>query len=245
MSAMQGEISPRTAVFSIVTLLVVTVGGIVGVTRYLAGPAVRPERDTRAARPAAVAEEPVADYTGSDIGVIAARNLFKVEEHAKASPVVTAPLPLPTPPPKPPPQVRPYTPPPARPAGPKLVFTGVVELPAGTFALIENLDTSRSLYARVGGMAFDYQVVAVSAKSVTLQKMDQMLTLVAGEGKPEEKPAAPATPATPAQPAAQPANQPPAATAVVTPPTGAPSSGFTGNPGGYRGRGRMRTADGT
>lgn len=96
-----------------------------------------------------------------------------------------------------------------------IACTGIVEVPSGLLALLENIPTKESQYVPAGGSAFGYQVANIGDDNVTLSKDGVTTTLNVGENKvnntsgpsPAPAPAASPTPPTPA--AGPPAGMPP------------------------------------
>jgi len=234
MNSLRGtDVSPRAAVLSILALVVLIGGAVFGVLKLLnvhagsdiTSAAHRPQSQTAVADShLAAGNEPLLT-PGGEYGMIAARRLFQpLPTYLAASATVQAPVvpPLKVPPLKIVPRAKPIAP--ARPAGPRLALTGVVELPNGTFALLENLDTAKSQYVRIGGTAFDCQLVELTAQTAVLKCRGQNITLKLGENKPDEQPVA--TPA-----AAPAAGTPAPAGGNPTPPNGAqpatPAGGAT------------------
>lgn len=114
--------------------------------------------------------------------------------------------------------------------GSNLAFTGIVDTPDGTKALIENTNTAETKYVGIGDRAFGMMVTDVNSRSVSLDAGGRPMELAIGENKPDTPtgpapgaPGAPGAPAAAGQQAGQPAQ--PASVNV------APAPG-SGNPGG-------------
>jgi len=197
------QITPRTAIFSILALVVVLSGVIVTVRKMTdTSPAyaVAPKTskgagvdvkidETRGSKVAAAAA------SDSPYAIIVERNLFR--------PVTGAPEQSGTPggskPPAPP--VKPPLPPmPVAPQGnidevkKNIAFTGAVGMPSGQMALLENLQSKETKFVTQGESAFGYRVMTISSQLVVLEKNGLQFTLSMGENKPDA-PAAPAKPA--------------------------------------------------
>ena len=156
------EITPRTAFFSIGALVLVTVGTVFGVKSFLAGPSTPPavivkeQTAKENGTTLTVTANGKATETGNDqrtYAVITQRNLF--------APVIKPPAPV-TPPVKatvkPPPVAPRNRVPPVMPSHPmtpsidtkNIAFTGIVTLPSGTYALLEELSTKPTSTIPVG-----------------------------------------------------------------------------------------------
>ena len=242
------EITPRTAFFSIGALVLVTVGTVFGVKSFLAGPSTPPavivkeQTAKENGTTLTVTANGKATETGNDqrtYAVITQRNLF--------APVIKPPAPV-TPPVKatvkPPPVAPRNRVPPVMPSHPmtpsidtkNIAFTGIVTLPSGTYALLEELSTQKTEYVLVGGSAFNFRVASLVDKTVTLEQNGQMATLALGDHKPD-------APAGTASPAATP-NSGSTQTAPA-PVTDQPTDTNTGGDRPRRfGRRRMRTDNG-
>lgn len=241
------DVSPRAALFSIFGLIVVMTGAIFGIVKLMnRAPAVEPAVPPAALQSATFA--PASSKTtpvkvSRNYRLIVKRNLFR--STGKAAPAGSGPLnPLPigvlnaknsatvTK------IVPPFTPP--KPTGPKLAYTGHVEIAGVTYALIENLDQSVAQYTRVDGMAFGCRLTEIAARYVTLDQNGQKITLQIGDNKVEDL-------SRPQAAAAQPPNPAPAAAQPAPTPTPAPANtgnrGFGGRfqgGGGNPGRGNNR-----
>jgi len=227
------DISPRTALFSIVVLVLATAGVLAVVMKLINAPASSRERNEAnlppvTGQPASVTArgpEKIVEssFSQPDYGVIVARNLFRPTETAVAVTASPSPLPIPGPAPAtrsgsvPPLKLfvnnNPTTPPVEQ---PKLAYTGVVVIADETYALIEHLDTHEAQYVSKGGTAFECKVVEITPISVAIEYMGTPFTLKLGENKKEPEPTPP--------PAAQQGNQPPS--------DGQPSAGGPPGSGG-------------
>ena len=187
------QVTPRTAVYSIIVLVAVLGSAVVAVRKMadtspvhaVAGkPAVKSgkvdvkidEKKAVSAKDALKAEDPYA--------IIAERNLFSpVGSSSTAS--MPAKLPTSAPPPKPsiPPMTLPV------PMGnidevkKHVAFTGAVGMPSGQQALLENLQTKETKFVGQGESAFGYRVVTISSQLVVLEKNNLQFTLTMGENK--------------------------------------------------------------
>lgn len=196
------EISPRTALFSVVALLAVSAGVIVGIVKFAGGTsgetADHPTRQSirHSSSPTAKAETTGEDRGADDArsyDVIVSRNIFRspaTGQTITAQPAGTsASAAVPTPPPSktntppPPPSQRDNTPHRAR---PRIACTGIVNIDGVTYALLENLDLQRAQYTALNGMAFGYQLIDIRAQSVTLAANGETVMLRVGENKSEE-----------------------------------------------------------
>ena len=205
------EITPRTAAYCIIVLMVV-LGSAIVVVRRMADtspvravpgkPAFRTGKvdvkidERKGARPTDLAkcEDPYA--------VIAERNLFAPV--AASSAAVAEPTKAPTPaPPKQgiPPMSLPV------PMGnidevkKHVAFTGAVGMPSGQQALLENLQTKEAKFVGQGESAFGYRVITISSQLVVLEKNNLQFTLAMGENKADvPPPAAPKPGGQPDQP---------------------------------------------
>jgi hypothetical protein len=229
------DVSPKTALISILVFLLVAGGAIFGLVKLLTGssgttaavePDLRPAITAAAKAPAKNTAVPVT----TDDAIIVKRNLFRLSG-APVGPIIPPNADMPPPPFG---NVAPVTPPAfvPPPPQPKLAYTGIVEIAGKNYALIENLESKMAEYICVGSMAFGYKLLDVNAEFATIEVTGQPVTLNMGANKVEETTAKPAEPA-PAAPAAQPAATPPAATATPEP---APGNRFPNREG--RGRGR-------
>lgn len=70
-------------------------------------------------------------------------------------------------------------------SGVNLAYTGLVDVPSGPLALIENITTCEAKYVGVGDSAFGMRVVSVSPRSVSLDGGSGSVRLAIGENKPE------------------------------------------------------------
>lgn len=210
------EVTPRAALISIAVLLLVTAGVATLVLNRLKGASTEASRHpARPATHAATASATTAAaLTPADYHVIVTRNLF-APEHVTGS-ALASPPPIP-PPPIPPRIVVPplrIPPPTSAPPKPRLAYTGDIELPTGTFALLETLDTHEAQYCRVGGMAFGWTVQEITPRFVVLDQQGNRVMLNLGENKIEVTESANT-------------NKPPAATNVGTPATATASAAST------------------
>jgi len=82
-----------------------------------------------------------------------------------------------------------------------LAFTGLVEMPTGRQALLENLQSKETRFVGSGETAFGYRLVSISDSSVRLEKDGATFALNMGENKPDTEPGAKAgAPAGPSPP---------------------------------------------
>ncbi|HEX2949481.1 MAG TPA: hypothetical protein VHV83_07925 [Armatimonadota bacterium] len=234
------DISPRAAFLSVTVLVILTIGTITGVMKIM-NPGTA--SNTASLRPhTKQTDESIQESDASDThdySVISERNLFHSTGHVPAA--------LPSPPSLPvspvikvPPVViqtgKPVVMPPP---GPRFAYTGMVDLPTGTYVLLEELDSKRSQYVRVGDMAFGCKVISATENTVTLDQHGEQITLNYGANKIEDL----GTPT--AKPEASALNQPNATTpdnkqstdapANVNP-NGIPSWGAPGSNRRFRGR---------
>jgi len=72
-----------------------------------------------------------------------------------------------------------------------LAFTGVVETPDGTQALIENIQTKECRFVKQGDNAFGCRVTNINSQILSLEKDGSSFTLNIGENKPDSGGAAP------------------------------------------------------
>lgn len=68
----------------------------------------------------------------------------------------------------------------------QIAFTGMVELPTGKFALLENIETKEAQYVQVGSSAFGCTVLDASSSMATISKNGEKSTLLLGANKVEE-----------------------------------------------------------
>ncbi|MHB0998420.1 MAG: hypothetical protein ACYC27_04160 [Armatimonadota bacterium] len=78
-----------------------------------------------------------------------------------------------------------------------IAFTGIVNIPEGTMALLENTSTSESKYVAVGDTAFGMQVVDINPRTVSLSTGMDTIILSLGENKKESNAVTPQTTAAP------------------------------------------------
>jgi hypothetical protein len=234
------EVSPRTAVFSLLGLLLLSGGVVFGVVRMHNAPAEEPALRPKAARPAVTAPAPAttaADTATTKAGgkdayaVIVTRNLFggmvstppvTKKYTGPLSPFAGKPLPV----------VTPFNPTVTTPEvpRPKLAYTGLVEVAGVTYALIESPEYDIAQYTRVGGTAFGCKVTAIGTQLISVEYQGASFDLMLGENKTDVPIAPPKATAPPAQPAP---NAQPAANPNGTPPQ---NGQF---PNGFRGRGNF------
>jgi hypothetical protein len=247
------EVTPRTALLSIVGLVLATAGVLTAVVKLVNAPSSSAEAPERVEAPVATASAPelnsgktaVEPLGTPDYAVIVKRNLFRPTGKIAVAPPVAPPIQAPPPIPRftgvPPfipfassePTV-PILPP------PPLAFTGVVEIAGETYALIEHLESKEAQYVPLDGTAFDCTVTQIAARSIGLEYAGRPFTLDLGENKTEPEPTPPA-----AQPSAPPGGGTPPGGAAPSG-TGRPTPGSfrTGTPpqpgssGGFSGRGR-------
>ena len=213
------DISPRTAVMSLVALALVTGGVMMLVIKMTHGgagsPGVKPTRTATAQNTAAATTLAPVSKAPADYAIIAARNLFRVPAApTEGQPAATTTTTTTVATAKPIFNLTPSKP--TAPPRPSLACTGIVEVGGDTYALIEQLDQQLAQYTRVGGTAFDCSLVSIDARSVTMAYGGEQFTLALGDNKVD-------TPATPPAGAA-PTGQPGTATAAGTAPrpTGPP-----------------------
>jgi len=224
------EVTPRTALLSIVVLLLATAGVLTAVVKVLNGPSSSAGTPEKAGAPitAAKASGDGGKYAPApagkaDYGVIAKRNLFhspRKIEVAAVAPVAPPPFPTKK-------QTEPFNPFRSGPTTPEmtpppLAFTGVVEVGGETYALIEHLESHDAQYVPVGGKAFGCTVTEINARAVSLEIGNTPFMLNIGENKTEPEPTPP--------PAAQQNNRQPG---------GAPPDGAAQPGGGQPGEGRF------
>ncbi len=114
----------------------------------------------------------------------------------------------------------------------KIAFTGVVQSPDGIYALLENLATGETRYARTGDNAFGMQVTDVNPSMVSLDSGGQPMRLMIGENKTDTTATPTPTPGAPPQPPG------PGASPPSGPPPGMPGAmpSFGDGNSGRRGR---------
>jgi len=201
------EISPKTALFSIGALVLVTAGVLTVIVKTVnrtsteKPPPLVVDAHDAGKRPRTTPEQSGAP----DYHVIMQRDLFRP----------------PNPPAPPPPiavpalgeshgvvntvEVPPFAPPkeaPPRPPRPRLSYTGCVEFGGETYALLENLDLDVAQYTRENGVAFGCVLVAIAPRAVTMERDGETFLLKLGEDKPDATPAAEPPPADGPPPAA-------------------------------------------
>jgi hypothetical protein len=71
-----------------------------------------------------------------------------------------------------------------------LAYTGMVELPGGPQALIENISGKETAWKKVGESAFGCRVVSISERSISMEKDGTPFNLSIGENKPDTDPGA-------------------------------------------------------
>lgn len=185
------NISPRAAFFSIVILLALMAGTVALVFKMLNGggnsgadgsprkPGIAQRKDD--------AQVDASIAAGDDYSIIVKRNLFQA-----AAPKLTAALSVVGKPTDPPvfsfttTPVMNSTPVVPTNAGPHLAYTGMVELPDGAYALLENLDSQQSQYVKIGEAAFGYKVVEATTLTVTLEQHGDRTMLNLGANKKED-----------------------------------------------------------
>lgn len=147
--------------------------------------------------------------------VIAERNIFKPVSASAAAPPPAPSAPVPPMPVGPIPGAGLGAPGGGPPGNAKIAFTGAVQTPDGMYALLENLTSGETRYAKAGESAFGMQVTQVSQAMVSLNNGGQPMNLMMGENKTDTAAAAP----TPPGPGGPP--QPPGPPAMAAP-AGAP-----------------------
>lgn len=216
----QGKaISPRAAFFSIAAMVLLMTGMVVVVVKMIGGSSSAGDTDVASTAntdvPATTEKGKTSKPTmAHDYALIATRNLFQPPTVAS-----TEPAPVSTDTPVAPPPVFSFTPSTPEPTqgtpdtgSPHLAYTGMVELPSGRYALLENLDSKESIYARIGSAAFGCTVVDATSNTVTLEQNGDLVTLNFGANKAEDLGVT-----TPKADAAPPTGQP---NATPTPPPG-------------------------
>lgn len=239
-------ISPRTVFFSIAAMALLMTGTVVVIIKMVGGSSSANDngvaRTATTNAPARIEHNTTSTSTlAHDYALIAKRNLFQPSTVASTISVpVSTELPKPTAPSTPVFTFTPSTPVSGEPSitPPHLAYTGMVELPSGHYALLENLDTKESIYARIGSTAFGYTVVDATSNTVSLEQNGDLVTLNFGANKAEDlgvtTPSANATPQT-GQPTTTPNPDNTTGSGGAQPPTMNP------NRNNYGGRGRFRS----
>ena len=181
------EVSSRTAVIAALAVVLVTAGGATLIVRALTEPAVEPLELTTPTSKASPATTPATSgmpeqgdspITGQAYDLIVQRGLFQ------PSPVALAPeAPLPA-------LIEFDLPEPlwaqAPPESAPLVYcTGIVEITAQAYALLENGEPGIGEYAPVGGMALGYRVLEIGADYVVVESGGETSELSIRNNKPD------------------------------------------------------------
>ena len=182
------EVSSRTAVIAALAVVLVTAGGATLIVRALTEPAVEPlvlTTPTSEASPATtraatsgLPEQGDSLLIGQAYDLIVQRGLFQ------PSPVALAPeAPLPA-------LIEFDLPEPlwaqAPPESAPLVYcTGIVEIAAQAYALLENGEPGIGEYAPVGGMALGYRVLEIAADYVVVESGGETSALSIRNNKPD------------------------------------------------------------
>jgi len=69
-----------------------------------------------------------------------------------------------------------------------IAFTGLIETPEGTQAMLENLSGKEVRFLRCGETAFGCRLVSVTPEAAQLEKDGIRFTLAIGENKPDTEP---------------------------------------------------------
>jgi len=182
------EVSSRTAVIAVLTVVLVTAGGATLIMRALTEPAVEPLELTTPTSKASPATTRAATsglpgqgdspIMGQAYDLIVQRDLFQPSPAASAA---EAPLPA---------LIEFELPEPLMAWGPpesasSVYCTGIVEITGQAYALLENGEPGIGEYAPVGGMALGYRVLEIGADYVVVESRGQTSQLSIRNDKPE------------------------------------------------------------
>lgn len=202
MNKMQStDISPKTALLSIIGFLAVSGVAITFIVRMVSGtpaetvnrPSLRPAAQISAITRGKAQAKPLA---ADAYNIIVARNLFNSGAPKVVASTTQPPLVIETKTPPPTTPVAPFTPVVVtptmpKPARPKLAYTGLVEIAGQSYALLENLELGLAQYTRAGSTVFGCTLVAISPREVMLEQEGETFALRYGDDKPDPAPEAP------------------------------------------------------
>lgn len=181
-------VSPRMAILSIIVLFAVLGGSILLIVKSATGgwstetkgtPNISGAKNTVAQSK----DHNTLQVGASDYNVIVKRNLFlNPAMKVAVQPIKKVALPQIIVPPFTPTVVQPGV----QEIPEQIAFTGMVELPTGKFALLENIETKEAQYVQVGSSAFGCTVLDASSSMATISKNGEKSTLLLGANKVEE-----------------------------------------------------------